>query len=1033
MLTTSDAKRLLTAAHDPSALEAISAALGFGKSLRLDAAARRRFGVERERAEIRIAVGPGALRALLIRSTDQADARERSLAIVRALARGAPELLSVFLIHIVSGPRLLVVVPAPGAAGPLPLLDIDASAPHAADAEALAALAGAAHGPDLMVHLRWRETLGRDALTRRFYRDLAQRVATLATTAVGRASPDDRSTIALLHTSRLLFLAFLEVRGWLDGDREFLRRQFERCASTRGAPGAQRRFLEPLFFGTLNTVVFARAAAARAFGRVPFLNGGLFTRTALEARCRELRFTDDAIGDVIGGLLARYRLTPREISGAWTDAAVDPEMLGRAFESLMHDGVRQARGAFYTPPPLIARLSSDALRTLIAPGAGSTEALDRIRVLDPACGSGAFLVRLLETLAELRGAAGDSRPVSTLRREILTRSIFGVDVDPTAVWLCQLRLWLSVVVEEPHDDPLRLAPLPNLDRNVREGDALAGDAFESTWTPLGGPLTALRLRYSRASGARKRTLAKELDRRERARAIARADAERIRLTAERRELLIAARSGDLFASHRGLAAGERARLASLRSGVRRARILIRALRDGSALPFAFSTHFPEAAQAGGFDLVIGNPPWVRPHALPAEQRAELRGRYVTLRDAAWRSGADAAGAGSGFAAQADLAAIFTERAVQLTRRGGVLALLLPAKLWLALAGGGVRQLLADQAPVLQLDDLSASSAGFDAAVYPSMIVARRLERDAAATPLVLATAHRAGQPLTWMIPRKRLALDDSVGAPWLAVPPEVRAAFDQLSRSGIPLASTRLGRPLLGVKSGLNEAFVVARSARTHRGLDSAMLRPMLRGEDLQAWRPREGAHDTQILWTHDRAGMPLRELPPAARRHLAPWRRQLESRSDARASRWWSLFRTEAARFDSARVVWGDIGRAPRALVLEQGDPTVPLNTCYVVRTPTTDDAHALAVLMNSPVGAAWLSVLAEPARGGYRRFLGWTCARFPVPRRWDSARELLAPIGRAAVCGDAPDAWTLTEAALAAYGLRQAEVAALLTWHSL
>jgi hypothetical protein len=548
-----------------------------------------------------------------------------------------------------------------------------------------------------------------------------------------------------------------------------------------------------------------------------------------------------------------------------------------------------------------------------------------------------------------------------------------------------------------------------------------------------GALGALRLRYTRAIGARKRTLGRELDRRERASAILRAEADRIRLTAARRELVIAARSGDLFANRRGLERSERERLDALRAGVRRVRAQLAALRDGAALPFSFATHFPEAAAAGGFDVVIGNPPWVRPHAVPADQRTALRARFVSLRDAAWRPGAAAAGAGHGFAAQADLAAPFTERAVQLTRPDGAVGLVLPSKLWLALAGGGVRQFLADHAPPLRIEDLSAGSAGFAAVVYPSLLVARRLARPAGTDVSLLASTHRSGQVLTWEIARDRVALDASSGAPWLLLPREVRDAFDRLVRVGRPLAASRLGRPLLGVKTGCNEAFLVARPAAERVGLPGAMLRPVLRGEDLVAWRHAGDQRDAQILWTHDGDGVALAELPAAARRHLAPWRRTLEMRSDARGSRWWALFRTEAARGDLARVVWGDIGRTPRALVLDAGDPTVPLNTCYVVRAPSADDAHALAALLNSSVAAAWLRALAEPARGGYRRFLGWTCARLPIPLRWEEARALLAPIGRAAARGDAPDARTLTELTLRAYGVRHAELAPLLSWEAL
>lgn len=265
----------------------------------------------------------------------------------------------------------------------------------------------------------------------------------------------------------------------------------------------------------------------------------------------------------------------------------------------------------------------------------------------------------------------------------------------------------------------------------------------------------------------------------------------------------------------------------------------------------------------------------------------------------------------------------------------------------------------------------------------------------------------------------------------MLLPPEVRRAFDLLVQRGTALAESSLGRPLLGVKSGCNEAFLVSSSAAPT--IERELLRPLLRGEDIAAWRRTESAADTRMLWTHDARGGAMAALPPGARRHLLQFRRQLEQRSDGRGARWWSLFRTEAARADTARVVWADIGQVPRALVLRAGDDSVPLNTCYVVRTPSEDDAYAFAAILNSAVGAAWLCALAEPARGGYRRFLGWTCARFPIPSDWHRARELLGPVGRQAAAGNAPDAWTLCTLVLDAYRVAHADLSPLLSWHAL
>lgn len=1050
VFTSRDAATLLSGLARGAPLASLSAALGFGALLPLEKSSRRRLGIDTAWRRVQVAPGPGTLRALVVAAESAADTAALD-ALARALVRGAPERAWLLLVLDAVQARLSIAAPPSDGRASLPHYSIALNELRESDAETLAAMVGCREGPDLLVHLRWRETLGRTALTRRFYQELEQRVTQLATSAEGRAPFEARRTIALLHTSRLLFVSFLEARGWLDGDREFLRRHF--AARARGGQSAQRRLLEPLWFGTLNTPLAQRAASAREFGRVPFLNGGLFTRTAIEREHRDLRLSDTALGDIIGGLLARYRLTARESREAWTEAAVDPEMLGRAFESLMHEGLRRSRGAFYTPPALVAQLTREGLSAALAPHGVHEEQLQRLwdgeritrrarqtlgraledfRVLDPACGSGAFLVYVLEELATLRRLAGDERPAGMRRRDVLTRCIYGVDVDPTAVWLCQLRLWLSVVVEEDESDPMRLPALPNLDRNIREGDALAGRGFEDGWLPSDPKLEARRLRYSRASGKRKRTLARAMEREERQRALHIQETRLLALTAERRELISAARAPDLFRTRRGMDRSMRARLDEMKAALRRSRWQIAELKRGAALPFSWLTHFPEPAQRGGFSLVIGNPPWVRTHAIAVEQRAALRERFAVFRLAAWESGAVEAAAGRGFASQVDLAALFAERAVRLCQRDAAIALLLPAKLWGSLAGGGLRQFLAAQAPALLLEEWQDSSAGFDAVVYPSALVARR--RGAlASTETLRVVAHRHEIPLPWTLPRTRLALDDTPGAPWLLLPSEVREAFDALSAAGVPLSRSALARPQLGVKCGCNEAFVLSRAEAEREAIEGQCLRPLLRGEHLAPWRALRESERAAILWTHDAKGAPLRELPERAHRRLARWRRQLEQRSDGRGGPWWALFRTEAARSDRARVVWGDIGRAPRALVLPTGDKTVPLNTCYVVRAPSDEDAHAFAALLNSVVGAAWLSALAEPARGGYRRFLGWTCARFPVPRDWERARTLLAPIGEAAADGVEPNPWELTDAVLDAYALPHNAVAALLSWHML
>jgi hypothetical protein len=1078
--TVKSAAARLAAAGGLAELVPIIEELGFAAApVPLDHVAREALGLPAEVRDACVAAGRGTLRALLVELEPAASLRDALARIASRLASRVPHVLWLLLAAPRAGTQVGIAAwNGTGERRSPRVVALVADRAHVvdSDAETLLALAAAVDGPsDVLTHARWVEVLGRDALSRRFYRELERRVGALADGATCPASSrigvTERAEIALLYTSRLLFLAFLQAKGWLDGDRGFLERHFDACMASGGE--FHRRVLRPLFFGTLNTRPAARAPAARAFGRVPFLNGGLFAPTPVERRTRGLAFDDEGCGALFGELLSRYRFTAREDRGTWSEAAIDPEMLGRAFESLMAARARRDSGAFFTPQSLVEHLTeralAHALRTALPP-AGRGEDLSRVlcgepltpesrvallgvigrlTVLDPACGSGAFLVHVLERLAELARIAGDARPVSGIRRDVLTRAIFGVDRNPTAVWLCELRLWLSVVIESNESDPLRVPPLPNLDRNVRIGDSLAGDTFDIATNLSPTHLGRLRGRYARATGPHKETLARALEREERRRAIERIEAELKRLADHRRERLIARRTPDLFGERHPPGAAERAAAAELRSRAAALRRDRARLADGGALPFSFPVHFADVGERGGFDVVIGNPPWVRLHRIPPAARVALRREYAVFRDAGWETGAAAAHAGPGFAAQVDLAALFAERSLRLVRPGGTLALLLPAKLWRSLAGGGLRGLLQRDSTVAVLEDWSEARAAFDAAVYPSIVVATRARSHAATTVGAAGDAalnvaiHLRERAVSWTAPVAAIALDESPGSPWVTLPPAARAGFDRLRAIGVPLAESPLGRPHLGVKCGCNEAFVVTRlaledappglarvtDARGRQGyIESHLLRPVLRGEEVRPWA---SAATEYMLWPHGDDGRPLAGLPRHAARWLAPWQARLARRADLRGRMpWWSLFRIEGASSAAARVVWADLARGPRAVILPPRDPTVPLNSCYVVPCPTPTDAYALAAVFNSPIAAAWLDALAEPARGGYRRYLGWTAALLPIPAPWGAARALLAPLAQRACNGEPVGADELLTAVLRAYGIARSDVAPLLRW---
>ncbi len=1041
--------------RDATSLEGASAILhelGFGQAaFPLDASARFALGLPPSVRAARITQGRDSLRGLAVDLDDAQPTRESLTALVNALAKRSPQLLWM-VVAIARSTRELAIACSSITVSRTRIVSLLCKQDRLfeSDAETLCALSAAVGDTDLTTHARWLDVLGREAITRRFFRTLRAIVGELAESLSGGINRPDRTELALLYTSRLIFLSFLETKGWLNGDFGFLSNGYSRCISEGGS--YQRRVLEPLFFGTLNTIPAARSHRARSFGRIPFLNGGLFARTHLEKRLRASVFSNEAFGYAFGSLLSHYRFSGREESTTWSEASIDPEMLGKAFEALMATDERKTSGAFYTPQALVEEAVERALhstfsdeermRGKVRDDDQTLERLRSLRVLDPACGSGAFLVHVLERIAMMRLDCGEASSIAEVRRRVLMTSIFGVDLNPVAVWLCELRLWLSIVIESSDGDPMRVVPLPNLDRHIRVGDSLAGGAFDNKVRFVSGrKLTRLRNRYMRACGPRKSTLARAMDREERDAAIDVLRRDRARLTARRKELLLAFRARDLFGERHRADRDSRRYLADLRARIRETGRREIKLRGGAALPFSFAAHFADVAATGGFDLIVGNPPWVRIHQIAESSKERLREEFQVYRHAAWEAGAAHAGAGRGFGAQVDMAALFVERASGLVAPSGTIALLLPSKLWRSLAGGGVRQLLLERTDLVDLVDLAESQSSFDAAVYPSLLVCRRQSPRTKGSPRRLdAAVQLRDRIVKWSCTPESLPLDETPGSPWILLPESARKAFDRLRCSGIPFARTGFGRPLLGVKTGCNDAFVVrleevdGKLARISGAggaseIEREMLRPLVRGETLAAWSvtgPREC-----LVWPHCEGNRPRRTLPPLGRRWLSAYHDKLQARSDLHAHMpWWTLFRTEGASADSARVIWADFGLAPRAIAVEAGDPIVALNSCYVANCQSLEDAHALAALLNGPLVAAWLNTLAEPARGGYRRYLGWTVSLLPIPDNWNRARLILAPLGERAMAGDVPTREEMLSASLNAYGVQFDEVKAMLTW---
>ncbi|HKR07626.1 MAG TPA: hypothetical protein VJS39_00435, partial [Gemmatimonadaceae bacterium] len=265
------AAALLQEATSIDNLEPILKELGFpAPLLPLDDAAVSALGLSSHVRNASVTQGNGALRALVIEIKLACDLRETLAGVATALSRNASQFLWIVVaVRASSGELAIVCWRSSGNRARIASLLCKTNHVLPSDAETLCMLTAVTGESDLLTHARWLDVLGREAITGRFFRALERTVIELGASLTGRVVAAERRELALLYTSRLIFLSFLESRGWLNADFCFLANTFESSLSNGG--NYQKRILEPLFFGTLNTRIRARSQRARDFGRIPFL------------------------------------------------------------------------------------------------------------------------------------------------------------------------------------------------------------------------------------------------------------------------------------------------------------------------------------------------------------------------------------------------------------------------------------------------------------------------------------------------------------------------------------------------------------------------------------------------------------------------------------------------------------------------------------------------------------------------------------------------------------------------------------------
>ena len=819
--------------------------------------------------------------------------------------------------------------------------------------------------PQLTWDQPWAEAFNVEKVSKRFfddYRSVFERVETL----IGEANPGTAAANLRMFTqtlfNRLMFVRFVERKGWLayQGHEDYLAALHR--AGGLGGDSLYHSRLQPLFFqGLAQPYPQRKTSLADAIGKVPFLNGGLFETNALDRVITEV--PDEALdlilpaarehaGEVDGtaskttshhaGLFYRYNFTVAESTPLDVEVAVDPEMLGKVFEELVTG--RHESGSYYTPRPVVAFMCREALKGCLthrtdAPADAIAalvddhevseslttrhadairNVLDTLRTVDPACGSGAYLLGLLQEMLAVyqllynQRLSQDAQSAYNLKLRIISHNLYGVDIDPFATNIAMLRLWLSLAVEFEGEQP---PPLPNLDFKIETGDALLGpdpqavpDLFLQVLHVKADLLAQVKDKYLHSHGHEK----------------VKHKAKILNLEADiRKELDTTLGEGIIDWRVQFAEVFRPSRVESYTYDG----------RFGFAADQGQQSSFKadEAYEKGGFDIVLANPPYVRQEQVKRMGiKPQLQATYPAV-----------------YTGTADLFVYFYARAVELLTDGGMLVFISSNKWFRAGYGKKLRDYLATATTTQSITDFGSLPV-FNAVAYPMIYITRKAEPNAdtgGAWHTKVASLDPPYPDIKAVIARdgERLAASAIAGPTWTLLNRNAAAVLDKMRQNSTPLGEYVNGQIYRGVLTGFNRAFIIDGEKRAELIAEDAkseeIIKPLAKGDDIKRWRINQ--RDRWLIVTP--IGIKINEYP-AIFKHLSRWETQLDSRCD-KGNHWWELRACSYYdAFNKPKILYQEIATYHRFAFEETGG--MANNKIFMI---STSDLYLLAALNSS------------------------------------------------------------------------------------
>ena len=803
---------------------------------------------------------------------------------------------------------------------------------------------------------------------------------------------------------QIMFLHFIQKKGWLgvtsewgDGDKSYL------MNSTKCFKGNYfNDFLEPLFYNALNA---KRDNDAYLGKKIPFLNGGLFQpienydwkNTDFEIP-NDFWFNDKETG--LLNVLSQYNFTVDEADPEEQEVAIDPEMLGKIFESLLNAADRSSKGEFYTPREIVHFMCEEALAARITKmlnldydsilnyirygdalketdfikglAEDIDECVSELTIVDPAVGSGAFLVGMLNQIVKLRTnlleISNKKADKYEIKLQTIQNSLYGVDLEYDAVEIAKLRLWLSLIVDQETNGHAP-KPLPNLNFHLRVGNSLV-DTFENIklwnvrWRGTKKEAKA-KLQMNLFNTDTVEAILKRLkdakvqffntsDEHEKQKLSSQIELEQMELI---RSELIAQGKYDVFYRIEDM------------------------IKNKTKPFFIWELEFEEVYKNDGFDIVIANPPYV--------QLQKENGKLANeLKDQGYET----------FVRTGDIYCIFYEKGLNLLKEKGILCYITSNKWMRAGYGEKLRGYLANHCNPLKLIDYAGNKIFESATVDVNTLIACKEKNEGKTLAVTVddGCTTNLSDYLQQHYSENNFISSDN----WILLNPIETSIKNKIEQYGTPLSEWDI-QINYGIKTGYNDAFIIDESTKNaliaSDPKSCELIRPILRGKDIKRY-----SYEFAQLWviyvpcgyTNNHKGNSdpetwFKKTHPSIYSYLINTEMELSKnrskkskglyKRDDQGDYWWELRSCKYLdEFYKQKIMYNDINRRLSFCLVDKG--IFCNNTIYFISTEVHQN-YFLAILNSKLINWYYKTLSVQLGENAVRMFTIYV-NKIPIPK---------------------------------------------------